>query len=209
MDEQTFIDLICQSMQDSAQEVRRSLGRMPSATTREQALNQVAFLLNAKQATPTSTICSMWTSRYQSRDRWVSDSQRFSWQWWWDGSKLYWRTLVSWRYAPCERFHWPAIWQTDLYWLYRKVYKERLNRGISSSPIFSSISPETIVPLWLRITFRFRPLIRHSMPRPLSISRQLNCRYSSLFFRNFLRISLQNPLSRTIVALKFADLKIL
>ncbi len=28
----------------------RSLGRMPSAVTREQALNQVAFLLNAKQA---------------------------------------------------------------------------------------------------------------------------------------------------------------
>ena len=52
MDEQTFIDLICKSMQDSAQEVRRSLGRMPSAVTREQALNQVAFLLNAKQAAP-------------------------------------------------------------------------------------------------------------------------------------------------------------
>lgn len=50
MDEQTFIDLICKSMQDSAQEVRRSLGRMPSAVTREQALNQVAFLLHAKQA---------------------------------------------------------------------------------------------------------------------------------------------------------------
>ena len=50
MDEQTFIDSICKSMQDSAQEVRRSLGRMPSAVTREQALNQVAFLLNARQA---------------------------------------------------------------------------------------------------------------------------------------------------------------
>jgi len=49
MNEQTFIDLICKSMQDSAQEVRRSLGRMPSAVTREQALNQVAFLLNAKR----------------------------------------------------------------------------------------------------------------------------------------------------------------
>ena len=49
MNEQTFIDLICRSMQDSAQEVRRSLGRMPSAATREQALNQVAFLLNAKR----------------------------------------------------------------------------------------------------------------------------------------------------------------
>lgn len=53
MDEQTFIDLICRSMQDSAQEVRRSLGRMPSAVTREQALNQVAFLLNAKRLSQT------------------------------------------------------------------------------------------------------------------------------------------------------------
>lgn len=53
MDEQTFIDLICRSMQDSAQEVRRSLGRMPSAVTREQALNQVAFLLNAKRQSQT------------------------------------------------------------------------------------------------------------------------------------------------------------
>ena len=50
MDEQTFIDLICKSMQDSAQQVRRSLGRTPSVATREQALNQVAFLLNAKKA---------------------------------------------------------------------------------------------------------------------------------------------------------------
>lgn len=50
MDEQTFIDSICKSMQDSTQEVRRSLGRMPSAVTLEQALNQVAFLLHAKQA---------------------------------------------------------------------------------------------------------------------------------------------------------------
>ena len=48
--EQTFIDLIYKSMQDSAQQVRRSLGRTPSVATREQALNQVAFLLKAKQA---------------------------------------------------------------------------------------------------------------------------------------------------------------
>ena len=54
MEEQTFIDLIYKSMQDSAQQVRRSLGRTPSVATREQALNQalnqVAFLLKAKQA---------------------------------------------------------------------------------------------------------------------------------------------------------------
>ena len=35
-------------MQDSAQQVRRSLGRTPSVATREQALNQVAFLQKAK-----------------------------------------------------------------------------------------------------------------------------------------------------------------
>lgn len=50
MEEQTFIDLIYKSMQDSAQQVRRSLGRTPSVATREQVLNQVAFLLKAKQA---------------------------------------------------------------------------------------------------------------------------------------------------------------
>ena len=50
MEEQTFIDLIYKSMQDSAQQVRRSLGRTPSVATRGQALNQVAFLLKAKQA---------------------------------------------------------------------------------------------------------------------------------------------------------------
>ena len=50
MDEQTFIDLICKSMQGSAQEVRRSLGRMPYVTTREHVLNQVAFLQKAKEA---------------------------------------------------------------------------------------------------------------------------------------------------------------
>ena len=50
MEEQTFINLICQSMQDSAREVRLSSGRTSCAVTREQALNQVAFLLQAKQA---------------------------------------------------------------------------------------------------------------------------------------------------------------
>lgn len=50
MEEQTFIDLIYKSMQDSALEARLSLGRISCAVTREQALNQVAFLLKAKQA---------------------------------------------------------------------------------------------------------------------------------------------------------------
>ena len=50
MEEQILIDLINKSMQDSALEARLSLGRTSSVATREQALNQVAFLLKAKQA---------------------------------------------------------------------------------------------------------------------------------------------------------------
>ena len=50
MEEQILIDSINKSMQASALQIRRSLGRMPYAATREQALNQVAFLLKAKQA---------------------------------------------------------------------------------------------------------------------------------------------------------------
>ena len=50
MDEQTLIDLIYQSMEESARQVRRSLGRTSYATTREQALNQVEMLQQAKQA---------------------------------------------------------------------------------------------------------------------------------------------------------------
>ena len=38
------------TMQASALQIRRSLGRTPYVATREQALNQVAFLLKAKQA---------------------------------------------------------------------------------------------------------------------------------------------------------------
>ena len=49
MEEQILIDLINKSMQASALQIRRSLGRMPYVATREQALNQVAFLLKAKQ----------------------------------------------------------------------------------------------------------------------------------------------------------------
>lgn len=50
MDEQTFLDSIYKSMQDSARQIRFSLGRMPSQVTREQACQQVAMLEHAKQA---------------------------------------------------------------------------------------------------------------------------------------------------------------
>lgn len=50
MEEQTLIDLIYHSMEESARQVRRSLGRTSYATTREQALNQVEMLQQAKQA---------------------------------------------------------------------------------------------------------------------------------------------------------------
>ena len=48
MEEQTFMDLIYQSMQDSAREARLSLGRPSSHATRQQALEQVAMLKAAK-----------------------------------------------------------------------------------------------------------------------------------------------------------------
>ena len=54
MEEQTFINLICKSMQDSALQVRRSLGRMPYATTREDAMRQVAMLQHAKEVRQTN-----------------------------------------------------------------------------------------------------------------------------------------------------------
>ena len=50
MEEQILIDLINKSMQASALQIRRSLGRMPYAVTREQALNQVLMLQRAKEA---------------------------------------------------------------------------------------------------------------------------------------------------------------
>ena len=50
MEEQILIDSIYQSMQDSARQVRRSLGRTSYATTREEALKQVEMLQQAKQA---------------------------------------------------------------------------------------------------------------------------------------------------------------
>lgn len=49
MGEKEFIDAIYKSMQDSARQVRRSLGRTSYATTREQALSQVEMLQQAKQ----------------------------------------------------------------------------------------------------------------------------------------------------------------
>ena len=50
MEEQILLDLINKSMQDSALQVRRSLGRMSYAATREEALSQVAMLQKAKEA---------------------------------------------------------------------------------------------------------------------------------------------------------------
>lgn len=53
MEEKRFLDLIYQSMQDSAREIRLSLGRPPSHATRQQALEQVAMLKAAKEAQQT------------------------------------------------------------------------------------------------------------------------------------------------------------
>ena len=53
MEEQILLDLINKSMRDSALQVRRSLGRMSYATTREEALSQVAMLQKAKEAQQT------------------------------------------------------------------------------------------------------------------------------------------------------------
>ena len=50
MAKETFLNLINQSMQESARLVRSSLGRSPYATTREKALAQVAMLQSAKEA---------------------------------------------------------------------------------------------------------------------------------------------------------------
>jgi hypothetical protein len=50
MEQKTFLDSIYQSMQDSAQQVRLSLGRPSSHATRQQALEQVAMLQAAKEA---------------------------------------------------------------------------------------------------------------------------------------------------------------
>ena len=49
MAEETFYNLISQSMQESAQLVRSSLGRSSYVISREKALAQVAMLDKAKQ----------------------------------------------------------------------------------------------------------------------------------------------------------------
>ena len=49
-EEQTIMDLLYQSMQDSVREARLSLGRPSSWATREEALQQVAMLKAAKEA---------------------------------------------------------------------------------------------------------------------------------------------------------------
>jgi len=49
MEKQTLINLINKSMQDSAVQVRCSLGRTSCAVTRKQALEQVQMLEQAKQ----------------------------------------------------------------------------------------------------------------------------------------------------------------
>lgn len=53
MGRKIFLDLIYQSMQDSARQVRISLGRPSSRATRQQALQQVAMLQAAKEALQT------------------------------------------------------------------------------------------------------------------------------------------------------------
>jgi len=49
-EEQALLDLLYQSMQDSAREIRLSLGRPTSHATREEALRQVEMLQNAKKS---------------------------------------------------------------------------------------------------------------------------------------------------------------
>ena len=54
MGEQTFLDSLNRSMLDSARQVRLSLGRPSSQATRQQALEQVAMLQAAKEASQTA-----------------------------------------------------------------------------------------------------------------------------------------------------------
>lgn len=50
MEEEELINAIYQSMQESARELRLTLGRPTSHATREEALRQVAMLKAAKEA---------------------------------------------------------------------------------------------------------------------------------------------------------------
>ena len=49
MDQQTFLNLINRSIQDSARQIQLSLGRPPSHATLQEALQQVAMLKAAKE----------------------------------------------------------------------------------------------------------------------------------------------------------------
>jgi len=49
MEPETFLNLINQSMQESARLVRSSLGRSSCATTREKAIQQVKMLQEANE----------------------------------------------------------------------------------------------------------------------------------------------------------------
>lgn len=49
-EEQALLDLLYQSMQESAREIRLSLGRPTSHATREEVLRQVEMLQNAKKS---------------------------------------------------------------------------------------------------------------------------------------------------------------
>jgi hypothetical protein len=51
LEEKRLLDLLYQSMQESAREARLTLGRPSSRATREEALQQVAMLKAAKEAT--------------------------------------------------------------------------------------------------------------------------------------------------------------
>ena len=53
MEEQAFIDLIHQSMKNSARQLQSSLGRPSSHATREEALKQVEMLNAAKKVQET------------------------------------------------------------------------------------------------------------------------------------------------------------
>ena len=53
MEKETFLNLINQSMQESARLVRSSLGRSSYVISREKALAQVAMLQAAKEAQAT------------------------------------------------------------------------------------------------------------------------------------------------------------
>ena len=77
MERQTFIDLLFQSMRDSARQVRLLLGRPSSRATREQALRQVAMLQKAKEAAQTTGI-------------WINKIKTKSGCFWEEGFKVIW-----------------------------------------------------------------------------------------------------------------------